>query len=134
MTNSISINEKEIEWHFIRASGPGGQNVNKVATAAQLRFNIKKSTLPEEVKARLIMIAGNRINSEGELVITGRRLRTQNQNRQDVMNRLIHFIELAAHKPKKHKKTKVSKAAKEKRLSDKRKRSETKQQRRSPAE
>lgn len=128
----MNIDEKNIKWQFIRASGPGGQKVNKTATAAQLRFDIKKSSLPVEVKERLIYVAGNRINAEGELVITGRRFRTQNRNRQDALMRLHHFIEIASHQPKKRKKTKIPKAVREKRLSDKRKRAETKRQRKKP--
>ncbi|WP_423062817.1 alternative ribosome rescue aminoacyl-tRNA hydrolase ArfB [Candidiatus Paracoxiella cheracis] len=125
----MNIDEKDIKWQFIRAAGPGGQKVNKVATAAELRFNIKKSGLAADVKERLIQIAGNRINAEGELVITGRRFRTQNRNREDALARLQHFIQLASYKPKKRKKTKIPKAAKEKRLADKRKRGDTKRQR-----
>jgi len=128
----MNIDEKNIKWQFIRASGPGGQKVNKVATAAQLRFNIKESTLSAEVKARLIQVAGNRINAEGELVITGRRFRTQNRNRQDAFMRLQHFIELASHQPKKRKKRKIPKSVHQKRLTDKRKRAETKRQRKKP--
>lgn len=130
----ISIDEKEIKWHFIRARGPGGQKVNKTATAVQLRFNIKRSLLPEEIKQRLFKIAGNRVNSEGELVITARQFRTQPQNRQDALNRLMHFIELASHAPKLRKKTKIPRSAKEKRLKDKRKRAEIKRTRHSPME
>ncbi|AAO89980.1 alternative ribosome rescue aminoacyl-tRNA hydrolase ArfB [Coxiella burnetii] len=124
------LDENEVEWRFIRASGPGGQKVNKIATAAQLRFNVPKSSLPEEIKERLVAIAGNRINTEGELVITGRRYRTQKQNRQDALERLIHFVKLAAQKPKKRKKTKPTRAAREKRLTNKHKRAETKRRRR----
>ncbi len=127
ITDKIHLDENEIEWHFIRSSGPGGQNVNKVATAAQLRFNIKKTpSLPEEVKSRLMAVVGNRVNTEGELIITGRRFRTQKQNRADALSRLVHFITLASRSPKKRKKTKPSKAAKEKRLTSKRKQSQKK--------
>ena len=130
----MNSDDKNITWHFIRASGPGGQKVNKIATAAQLRFNVKKSALSAALKARLIVIAGNRVNAAGELVITGRRFRTQNRNRQDALARLQHFIELAAHTPKKRKKTKTPTAVKEKRLADKRKRAQTKRLRQQPIE
>lgn len=125
----MGIDEKNVKWQFICASGPGGQKVNKIATAAQLRFNVKKSALQTDTKERLIQISGNRINAEGELVITGRRFRTQNRNRQDALARLKHFIEIASHKPKKRKKTTIPRAMKDKRLADKRKRGEIKRQR-----
>ena len=134
VTSQISLDEKDLEWRFIRSSGPGGQKVNKIATAVQLRFNVKNSALPVEVKDRLILFAGNRINHEGELVITGRRFRTQNRNREDALSRLLHFIELASYRPRVRKKTNIPKAMREKRLTDKRKRSQTKYQRRSPIE
>ena len=131
ITKNIHLSENEIHWRFIRSSGPGGQNVNKLSTAAQLRFNIKATTaLSEEVKARLLAIVGNRVNTVGELIITGWRFRHQKQNRDDTLARLVHFIRLAATPPKLRKKTKISKAAKEKRLTNKRQQSEKKQRRR----
>ena len=133
ITNNIYLDDKEIKWHFIRASGPGGQKVNKIATAAQLRFRVQQSSLPDEIKTRLILIGGNRINVVGELVITGRRYRTQKQNRQDALRRLIHFIDLASHKPKRRKKTKISRAVKQQRLVDKRRRGAVKRLRQRPA-
>lgn len=132
ITKHIKLSDDEIQWCFIRSSGPGGQNVNKLATAAQLRFNIKTTTsLPEEVKVRLMAIVGNRVNSEGELIITGRRFRYQKQNRDDALTRLVHFIRLAATPPKPRKKTRMPRAAKEKRLTDKRHRAERKRFRQS---
>lgn len=133
ISKDIQIPETEIEWHFIRSSGPGGQNVNKVSTAAQLRFQVKKTTaLPDEVKTRLIALVGNRINAAGELIITGRSYRSQKQNREDALARLIHFIRLALYPPKPRKKTRLPKAAKEKRLTNKRHKSARKQLRRAP--
>ena len=129
----MMVNEKDITWHFIRASGPGGQKINKTASAAQLRFHIKPSSLSDEVKQRLMRIAGNRINSEGELVITGRRFRTQPQNRRDALNRLIHFIQLASCPPPMRRKTKTPTVAKEQRLKDKHKRAAIKKSRRAPS-
>jgi len=124
VTNHIFLPEQELGWHFMCASGPGGQHVNKTATAVQLRFNIKTTTaLPDHVKTRLIQIVGNRMNNEGELVIAGRRYRSQKQNRDDVLAKLLHFIRLAASPPKPRKKTKVPRSSKEKRLTNKHKKS-----------
>ena len=131
ITDKISIDEKEIHEEFIRSSGPGGQNVNKVATTVKLRFNVRNSScLPDDVRERLIQLAGKRINETGELIITARRFRTQARNREDAHNRLIELIRKAAKKPRTRRKRKPSLTARLNRLAEKRKRSEIKQQRR----
>ena len=135
VTATLSIDEKEIHEEFVRASGPGGQNVNKVATAVQLRFDAARSpSLPEEVRGRLARLAGKRMTKEGILVIDARRFRTQEQNRQDALSRLLELIRQAARKPKIRKRTRPTLASKERRLESKRHRSETKQFRRAVAE
>ncbi len=131
ITPSITINEKELHLDYIRASGPGGQNVNKVATAVQLRFDIRASTLPEEVKTRLFHLAGKRVSSEGILLIEARQFRTQEQNREDAIQRLVMLVHRATVKPKARKKTKPTKTAKEKRLQSKKRRGDVKKSRRS---
>jgi len=113
ITTDISIDEKEIKLDFIRASGPGGQNVNKVASAVQLRFDVYGSpSLPDDVRKRLILLAGNRINEDGILIIDARRFRTQNRNREDAIDRLIDLIRKSTIKPKKRLKTKPSVSSK----------------------
>ena len=126
ITPSFSIDESELQFAFVRASGPGGQNVNKVATAVQLRFDVIHSSLPEEVKERLKHLAGNKITGEGELLIEAKKFRTQEQNREDALNRLIDLLQRAFEKPKARRKTKPTKAAKEKRLKEKKVRGEIK--------
>ena len=127
----IEINEGEIQFEFIRASGPGGQKVNKVATAVQLRFNAASSpSLPDEVRHRLIRLAGKRMTEDGVLVIHARRFRSQDRNRRDAIDRLIALIRKASVQPKSRIKTKPSKASKERRLEAKRRRSKTKSIRR----
>lgn len=123
ISREISIDEKEIDVDFIRSSGPGGQNINKVSTAVQLRFNIPQSpTLPEEVKIRLAELAGTRLSEKGEIIIEAKRFRTQSKNREDAIRRLIALITQAAQKPKVRKKTKPSVSASAARVSDKKKR------------
>jgi ribosome-associated protein len=126
ITPSVQIDERELQIDFIRASGPGGQNVNKVATAAQLRFDVNASSLPDEVKARLIQLAGNRITAEGMLLIEAKRFRTQEQNREDAIQRFVELVRRSLVKPKARKKTKPTQASKEERLKEKKRRAEIK--------
>jgi len=131
VTDTIAIDEKEIQEEFIRASGPGGQNVNKVATAVQLRFNVSGSpSLTDDVRQRLILLARNRITEEGILIIVARRFRTQAANRQDAVNRLVELIRKAAHEPLIRLKTRPTFSAKKRRLETKHHRSDTKNLRR----
>jgi ribosome-associated protein len=135
ITPDIAINESELQEVFIRAAGPGGQNVNKVATAVQLRFDAAHSPcLSEEVRQRLFSIARGRINQEGVLVIEARRFRTQRANRQDAAGRLVELIRQAAPEPKSRRKTKPTHASQERRLKTKMQRAGTKHQRRATSE
>ena len=130
ITPSITLDDSELEEQFVRASGPGGQNVNKVSTAVQLRFNVFASpSLPWDVRERLIKLAGKRINSAGELMITAQRYRTQAQNRTDAREKLAGLIRAATHKPKPRRKTRPSAAVKRRRLETKRRKGETKRSR-----
>jgi ribosome-associated protein len=132
ITPSLKIDERELQIDFVRASGPGGQNVNKVATAAQLRFDVNASSLPEEVKARLVHLAGNRVTGDGVLLIEAKRFRTQEQNREDAIQRLVELVRKSSVRPRARKKTKPTQASKEERLKEKKKRGEIKKMRRSP--
>ena len=134
ITPSLHIDERELTFEYIRASGPGGQNVNKVATAVQLRFDVRASTLPGDLKGRLLHLAGKRVTNEGILVIEAKQYRTQERNREDAISRLIELMRKSAAKPKKRTKTKPTLASKEKRLRSKKARGETKRLRRSPLE
>jgi len=127
----IFIDEREIEFDFIKASGPGGQNVNKVSSAVQLRFNVKESpNLPDEVRSRLMRQAGNKISREGVLIIEAARHRKQALNRKETIHRLVALIRQASHQPKKRIRTRPSKASKERRREAKRQRSRIKKMRR----
>lgn len=127
VTQDIAIHEAELKLDFVRSSGPGGQNVNKVATAVQLRFDVlRSSSLPGDVRRRLVRIAGKRVSKEGVLLIGARRFRTQERNRQDAVDRLVQWIRRATEKPKKRIKTKPTLGSRERRLEGKRQRSETK--------
>jgi len=129
ITPSLQIDERELQIDFVRASGPGGQNVNKVATAVQLRLSIKDSGLPAEVQERLIRLAGKKVSREGVLVLTGRRFRTQEQNREDVMNRLLNLIRQATVPVRKRMRTRPTAGSVKRRLQEKRRRSEKKRER-----
>jgi ribosome-associated protein len=133
VTPSIAIDEHEINEVFVHASGPGGQNVNKVATAVQLRFDVRRSrSLPEKVKEDLIRLAGKRVTKDGELVIEARRFRTQERNRQDARDRLTDLVRRAGRRPKTRRKTRPTEASRQRRLDSKRRRAATKRLRRSP--
>jgi ribosome-associated protein len=131
ITPSLALDESEIQLEFVRAAGPGGQNVNKVATAVQLRFDVRGSpSLPAEVKARLVKLAGRRVSEDGVLVITARRYRSQERNRADAVQRLVKMIQKATTRPRVRKATRVSFSARAARVDDKKRRGEIKRRRR----
>jgi ribosome-associated protein len=135
ITATLSLDDEELDIRFVRSSGPGGQNVNKVSTAAQLRFDARRSpSLPDEVATRLIRLAGARATKDGVIVINADRFRTQERNREDAIARLAALITRAAEKPKPRKATKPTKAAKQKRMDEKSKRGAVKKLRRAGSE
>src|SRR5580698_4704436 len=130
ISDDLTLDEREISETFVRASGPGGQNVNKVASAVQLRFDIKGSpSLPEPVKTRLMRLAGQRVTQDGVIVITAQRFRSQERNREDARERLVALIRRAAEPPKARRKTRPGAAQREKRLVAKARRSTVKRRR-----
>jgi len=134
ITPTFHIDERELQFGFVRAAGPGGQNVNKVATAVQLRFNVRASVLPEDAKARLLKLAGHRATTDGEILIEAKRFRTQEQNRADALQRLMELLRRSLMKPKPRKQTQPSAASKEKRLKAKKVKGEHKRLRSAPIE
>jgi len=124
ITDSIAIDESELEESFIRSSGPGGQNVNKLSTAVQLRFDVRRSpSLPNDVAVRLAQLCGRRLTKDGVLVIVAQRHRTQERNRADALDRLVDLIRQAAVKPIPRRPTKPTKASRQRRLEGKKRRS-----------
>lgn len=126
ITPTFAIDERELHFDFIRSAGPGGQNVNKVATAAQLRFDVRASALPEDAKARLLAIASHHATAEGEILIEARRFRTQEQNRQDALQRFVGLVRKSLIPPKPRKRTKPTAASKTRRLQAKKHKGEVK--------
>jgi ribosome-associated protein len=128
ITPAVSLDESELEFEFIRSSGPGGQNVNKVSTAVQLRFNILQSeNLPGEIKGRLIQLAGGRLTKEGDILIRAHRHRSQEQNRRDAVDRLVALIRKASHKPRRRIPTRPTQNSRENRLEQKQRHGRIKQ-------
>ena len=126
ITDSLAIDEGELAWSFMRASGPGGQNVNKVSTAVELRFDVARALLPEDLKVRLGQLAGRQLTLDGVLVITAQETRSQERNREIALQKLTELLRKAAHRPKRRIATKPTRASKTRRLDSKSKHAKTK--------
>lgn len=126
ITHAIAIDDKDLEISFVRASGPGGQNVNKLATAAQLRFDTARATLPPDMQERLVRLAGQRMTKDGVIVIHAQRYRTQERNRQDAIDRLVELLRDAAVRPTPRRATRPTLGSKKRRLEGKKRRGDVK--------
>ncbi len=126
ITDSLAIGEDEIAWAFVRASGPGGQNVNKVSSAVELRLDVRNAALPEDLKERLRPLAGRQLTQDGVLVITAQETRSQERNREIALQKLVELLRKAAHRPRRRIATKPTRASKTRRLESKTKRGHTK--------
>ena len=130
ITPSIVLDPADLRWSFMRASGPGGQNVNKVSTAVEVRFNVNSAALPDDMRARLATLAGRQLLQSGDLVISSQQYRSQERNREDALQKLITLIRKAAVRPRKRIATRATKASKLRRLESKSRRSDVKSKRR----